>query len=254
MPSKIVLAALLLLTATAFSQSVKVIHVFVALCDNVNQGIVPVPEKIGNGQNPDANLYWGCGYGVRTFFKKDADWTMLEQLKNPQANILERCTFKHKTKNIYLVAEAYDGAKIKECIHDFFLASGGTLKRDIAVNGTTISAGGNSSLVAYCGHCGLMEFDLSLVDYSKATVAKDAIVLACYSKNYFSPYLQKTGANPLVWTTHLMAPEAYTLEAAIANWVEGKTTEEIRSAAVEAYSTYQKCSLKAARNLLVFGY
>jgi hypothetical protein len=46
----------------------KIIHVFVALCDNDSQGIVPVPKKIGNGNDPDNNLYWGCGYGVRTFF------------------------------------------------------------------------------------------------------------------------------------------------------------------------------------------
>ncbi len=42
-----------------FDQSTKTIHVLVALCDNTYQGIVPVPEKIGNGQNPDQNLYWG---------------------------------------------------------------------------------------------------------------------------------------------------------------------------------------------------
>ena len=42
----------------------KSIHIFVALCDNKYQGIVPVPAKIGNGQEPNANLYWGCGYGI----------------------------------------------------------------------------------------------------------------------------------------------------------------------------------------------
>src|SRR5688572_22804615 len=30
----------------------QVIHIFVALCDNKYQGIVPVPAKIGNGQDP----------------------------------------------------------------------------------------------------------------------------------------------------------------------------------------------------------
>jgi hypothetical protein len=40
--------------------SVKTIHVFVALCDNKNQGIVPVPEKLGRGDDPDGNLYWGA--------------------------------------------------------------------------------------------------------------------------------------------------------------------------------------------------
>ena len=40
----------------------KTIHVFVALCDNKYQGIVPVPESIGNGQNARTNLYWGAAY------------------------------------------------------------------------------------------------------------------------------------------------------------------------------------------------
>jgi len=38
--------------------SFKTIHVFVALCDNVNQGIVPVSAKLGNGQDIKGNLYW----------------------------------------------------------------------------------------------------------------------------------------------------------------------------------------------------
>ncbi|HEX6730669.1 MAG TPA: hypothetical protein VF074_11680, partial [Pyrinomonadaceae bacterium] len=40
-----------------------VIHVFVALADNVNQGIVPVPPSLGNGDNPATNLYWGAAFG-----------------------------------------------------------------------------------------------------------------------------------------------------------------------------------------------
>lgn len=35
-----------------------VIHVFVALADNVNQDIVPVSASLGNGDNPTTNLYW----------------------------------------------------------------------------------------------------------------------------------------------------------------------------------------------------
>ena len=35
----------------------RVVHVIVALCDNRYQGIVPVPERIGNGDDPRNNLY-----------------------------------------------------------------------------------------------------------------------------------------------------------------------------------------------------
>ncbi len=37
----------------------KTIHIMVALCDNQYQGIVKVPKGIGNGQDPNSNLYWG---------------------------------------------------------------------------------------------------------------------------------------------------------------------------------------------------
>ena len=41
----------------------RVAHVIVALADNRYQGIVPVPPAIGNGDDPDRNLYWGTRYG-----------------------------------------------------------------------------------------------------------------------------------------------------------------------------------------------
>ena len=46
----------------------RTVHVFVALADNQSQGIVPVPAKIGNGEDPENNLYWGSAYGIKTFF------------------------------------------------------------------------------------------------------------------------------------------------------------------------------------------
>ncbi|MEM6697149.1 MAG: hypothetical protein AAF599_02045, partial [Bacteroidota bacterium] len=49
----------------SLSAQTQTIHVFVALCDNVNQGIVPVPEHLGNGQDANSNLYWGAAYGVK---------------------------------------------------------------------------------------------------------------------------------------------------------------------------------------------
>jgi hypothetical protein len=53
---------------------IKVVHVIVVLCDNRNQGIVPVPAVLGNGQDPMRNLYWGARYGVRTFLGKSSFW------------------------------------------------------------------------------------------------------------------------------------------------------------------------------------
>ncbi|MBL4663432.1 MAG: hypothetical protein JKY22_07740 [Flavobacteriaceae bacterium] len=248
---------LLLFSALVYGQEqngVKTIHVYVALCDNINQGIVPVSKSLGNGQDPKSNLYWGALYGVKTHFKKSKDWTLIQTLENPNSNILERVLFKHKETNTYLLADAYDGAFIKQTTIDFLKAASGDLKEMVAYNNNTLGFGGNAGLVVYIGHDGLMEFDLDVTLKSCDDNERDAIMLACISKNYFAPYLEKTGARPLVWTTGLMAPEAYTLKSAIDGWVLGETDLQIRERAAAAYHKYQKCGMRGARNLLVTGY
>ena len=80
------------------------------------------------------------------------------------------------------------------------------------------------------------------------------IILACYSKSYFSPEIRKANADPLLWTTHLMAPEAYTLKAAIDGWIRDESGTQIDERAAQIYNRYQKCGLKGARNLFTTGF
>ncbi|OIQ29986.1 MAG: hypothetical protein BM564_04240 [Bacteroidetes bacterium MedPE-SWsnd-G2] len=231
-----------------------VIHVFVALCDNKNQGIVPVPEKLGNGQDPSSNLYWGALYGVKTFFKNSSNWNLVSSSKTTDFPILNRVVFKHVSSHTYIIADAYDGEFIKTCITSFLEAAAGNLKEEtIKVDGQKLLLC-QSNLVAYIGHDGLMEFDVEGNFDNENGINKDAIILACYSRSYFTPYLKRTKAKPLVWTTGLMAPEAYTLEASIETWISGGDATEIRESAASAYHNYQKCGLRGARGLLVTGF
>lgn len=237
-----------------FDKNTKTIHVLVALCDNKYQGIAPVPEKIGNGQDPDQNLYWGAAYGIRTYFKKSKDWKLLRSEKKDSIR-MERLIFQHVSKkNYYLVADAYDGQYIKNCTADFLYSSSGQMKDVLTVNNTRIGLYGNSRLVSYIGHDGLMDFQLSESFKNTDNQTRDCIILACYSKKFFSPLLKETKANPLVWSSHLMAPEAYILHDALTGYINKESAEQIRSRAALAYSKYQKCSEKAARNLLVTGW
>ncbi len=233
--------------------SAKTIHIYVALCDNKYQGIVPVPKGIGNGQDPNSNLYWGCGYGIRTYFKKSADWKLLKTQKVNDI-ILERLVFKHVSKNIYLIADAYDGEYIKKCTIDFLNSASGIVKDNILLEDKSIGIAGNADLLAYIGHDGLMDFELNDKFVNSDKKKRDVIILACYSKMFFGPHLAKANVNPLVWSSSLMAPEAYTVHDAILGYVAQENNEQIRSRAASAYAKYQKCSLKAARNLLVTGW
>src|SRR5690554_5735079 len=226
------------------------IHIFVALCDNKYQGIVPVPAQIGNGQDPNNNLYWGCAFGIRTYFKKSKEWTLIKTEKLDTLR-LERLVFKHHTQNYYLIADACDGKYIEKCTKDFLQSSSGQLKDTLMIDGRTVGIAGNSKLVSYIGHNGLMDFQLNDNFNNTDNKKRDVIILACSSKSFFSLHLQKANVNPIVWTTGLMAPEAYTIHDAITGYTNNETNESIRTKAALAYAKYQKCSEKAARNLLV---
>jgi hypothetical protein len=237
---------------TRFDTTIKTIHVLVALCDNKYQGIVPVPEKIGNGQDPANNLYWGCAFGVRSYFKNSKSWTLVKQFSIDSIK-MERLVFKHKKENIYLVADAYNGKYIKDCTIDFLKSCAGQVKDTLNVNGKAIGICGNAKLLSFIGHDGLMDFKLTESFASADSKVRDAIILACISKKYFLPHIQQTKANPLVWSTGLMSPEAYTLHDAVETYISGQPAESIRSSAAKAYAKYQHCSEKAARGLLVSG-
>lgn len=227
------------------------VHVFVALADNKNQGIVPVPAHLGNGQDPANNLYWGAAFGVKTFFKKSAEWKTLSCSPGPRPAILERCIFRRSDPDGYLVADAYDGARIREAIQDFLNAAAGATPPAprTGKSETTRDTANEADLVAYVGHDGLMDFQVPPVVGAKDGRKREFIILACASKPFFRSYMKQTGSEPLLWTTGLMAPEAYTLEAALQGWFAREDSESIRLRAAKAYDHYQKCGDRAARNL-----
>lgn len=237
-------------TNIEFENTSKTIHIIVALCDNKYQGIIPVPEKIGNGQDPKNNLYWGTAYGIKSYFRRSPNWT-LKHSKQVDSIILERIVFKHKTKNYTIVADAYDGKYIKNATETFLRSSAGIEKDIININKDTIGIKGNSNLMAYIGHDGLMDFQLNEKFINTDQKKRDVIILACYSKNYFQPHLRQANINPLVWTTGLMAPEAYTIHDAIEGYMNKESNEAISLRAAKAYNKYQKCGLKGAQRLLV---
>lgn len=237
-----------------FDSGTKTIYLQVALCDNTYQGIVPVPEKIGNGQDPNSNLYWGAVFGIKTFFRKSKNWELIST-RHLHDTILERLIFRHKQhKEVYLVADAYNGKYIKQCTIDFFKNSSGKIKDTVMVAGKTLGIKGHATTLAYIGHDGLMDFQLNETFTNTDKIERDIFVLACFSKKYFAPYLKQAQVNPLLCTSHLMAPEAYIIHDALEIYLNKGTPEQVRSQAATAYARYQKCSLKAAKNLLVTGW
>jgi len=231
-------------------------HVLVPLCDNENQGIVPVPKLIGNGLDTKNNLYWGAGYGIKTHLGKRSDWKLLKSETDVSGDVLERLTFYKVFPNgarVYMVADAYRGDRMKACLSDYLNALAGKNRDSVRVNEDWVKMYGGADLVVFNGHNGLMDTEAKFVKNVDGR-KKDAVAIACISGEYFRPYINYAGGYPLVMTTNYMAPEAYVIEAILNGWASGIEEESIRLKAGDAYNKYQKCGVNGARRLFKTGW
>jgi hypothetical protein len=228
---------LVLFACAAVCAGAAEIRVFVALADNKTQGIIPVPEKIGNGDDAARNLYWGCDEALPPVFRASADWKFVGREPGAKPAVIEKMTFKHRSGDPQLVAYAYRGSAIRECIVDFFGALTSDEPRE------------QLPLVAYIGHDGLMDFPLPEGTISRRGPDRDAIVLCCVSQRYFTPHLTQAGARPVLTTTQLMYPGGFILHDALAGWIRRETPAQIRERAAAGYARNQSISVKAARGV-----
>ena len=232
-----------------------VAHVIVALADNEYQGIVRVPQSLGDGDQPQSNLYWGAMYGVKGFLRRSADWRAVPLPASVDPQVLERLLFRRdlvrngKSVTVYLLAEAWQGRQIAGSIRQFLEMTRGQHAETILVEGREIAAGGAAHLVAYVGHNGLMDFEVPELRPGAANASpRVAVVLACYSDDYFSKLLRPHAA-PLVTTDSLMAPEAYVLDAVVKGWFGGASPSEVIGEAASAFARYQKIPDRSARRI-----
>ena len=224
------LALLILAAAATVEAAPKQVRVFVALCDNKTQGIQPVGQKLGNGDDPDSNLYWGCSEGFDSVFRRSDRWTIKTAEKDVSTKILRRLTLVHNgSSEINLVADAYRGSEIRQCLRDFEIAA----------------ASDKFDLVAFIGHNGLMDFDLQIPSKTEGNKT-EVIVLCCVSEAYFGGRLRGLGCRPVLMTQQLMYPGSFLLHAALETWLKGGSAADIREASAKAYARNQKISVRAA--------
>ncbi len=238
-----------LAAAPADRPTAKTVHVYVALCDNASQGIVPVPATLGNGDDPRNNLYWGAQYGVKAFLRRSGNWTSVGGGASPDGTVMERIVLRHRTKRAWLVADAYRGSKIRTAVENFLSAAAGHHPEVLEAGGAALGTHGKADLVAFVGHNGLMDFSLDPPKRRAGDGGRAAVVLACKSRPYFRPILSGLGCGPTLLTTGLMAPEAYTLDAALEAWLSGRGAAGMKEGAARAYDRYQQCGLTGARRL-----
>ena len=219
----------------------KTVRIIACLADNRNQGIVPISAQLGNGQDPKNNLYWGALYGVKSYFSRHADWEKIasEVERGPHQLDYVEFQLKDTTTPVSIKAEAWDGAHMDKAISRFY--------------GLLSDRSSAEDLIVFVGHNGLMDIFIVKPVVTAATKSynlerdRKAIILACNSSQYFETTLHDIGVEPYVLTKGLMAPEAYSLEAAIKSWARGGSAHDARLAAAKSYARFQKIPEKNAR-------
>jgi len=242
------LAAILLISALSTAPDAAcadgpraTLHVIVALVDNATQGIVPVPARIGNGNDPAGNLYWGASLGVKSFLSKAPGWRRENCVLNVSEILMERCRFT-LDQRLDVVADAYRGANIADAMMQFM--------REAA----TPPQQGRREMVLFVGHNGLMDTSNASLPSGfpgHAPHGRSAGVLSCLSDRYFGPALKAAGVQTAVTTFSLMAPEAYVVEAIARVFAENGDETAMRKAAGAAYARYQKISPRAGAGVFL---
>lgn len=233
-----------------------VIHVFVPLCDNEHQGIVPTSKSLGDGFNLRTNLYWGAGYGIKTHFVRKKAWKLNYAEKDIDTNILERVIFTKQydaNTKVVLIADAYRGDRMENCLRDFFNAMAEFSNDTIVLKGDTVNLANDRDFFVFNGHNGLMDVDVESIE-NKESRMKDAAVISCMSFMYFNERLKCLRAYPLVTTQELLPPEAYILEGIIDAWAMQKSNELIRLSAGDAMYKVFKRNKNGMRNIFYSGW
>lgn len=232
-----------------------VVHCFVPLCDNINQGIVPTSASLGDGMSTRTNLYWATSNGMKKYFVKNEHWKTFSIQDSIDENVLQRAIFKRTFPNgaeVILINDAYRGDRMKECLENYFQELAVNSTKTIALENDTLDLN-NVDLVAFNGHNGLMDVEVD-PEITLSKRKKDAAVIGCISRDYFIDHIHKANAYPLVTTTGLMYPGAFVLDGVIEKWAVLENEVTIKNGAGDAYHRVKKCGQRAGRNLFYTGW
>lgn len=249
---------------------------YVALCDNDSQGIVPVRNRsICNGDDPIRNMYWN-GNGIAGYLKGHG-WKKVHTIRKPEAPILieevwKKTMFSGKMLRqkgapkrfvAYVVAKAYRGSRIHDAMRDYLTAVNDDNDEPLTLsNQVDIHAGGKSHLVGYIGHDYFMDIfsgQNSYIDLMRqhkkgaSTLAKATFALACISNEFIRPAVTRANVYIVAMNNFLTYPSAWTVGGIIDGVAKGGGGKEIYKSAARSFSQGQKCGLKWALKAFSYG-
>lgn len=215
------------------------VEVFVPLCDNTI--IACGNAKLGDGDNPDTNLYWATtpGFG-RWFARRGSGWQRVDAKPDADPDVLARL--------IYRRAQHAPASWRKRGVPASFTIEitirawrGSAIDRALAAYASTLASATSAHLVAWVGHNRLMDLDrFEWPAVTAKTTTKGAIAIACHTAVYMEDTVAGAERVPLLMTRDLLFANAAPLEATVLAFAAGGDYGRIRRAAIAAYAAVRE--------------
>jgi hypothetical protein len=234
-----------------------VAQVHVPLCDNGT--LACGNARLGDGDNPDSNLYWATSPGFGRYFdKRSRGWTLVLDgdggaiaepdvldLRVYRRTITSSQAWRERgaptTFPLYIVALAWRGAAIDAALATYAThLSGGPAVPIELPDGTTLAAGGAARLVAYVGHNRLMDVGHPYAWPAAGTARRGMIAIACHTAAYMQPLVPAPTRVPLLLVRDFLFSNAAPLEGAVLAFARGEGFAGIRRDAAAGYAAVQQ--------------
>lgn len=218
-----------------------VVEVHVPLCDS--SIIACGNAKLGDGDNPDTNLYWSTTPGFGEWFdRRGGGWTRVSAVRSTEGDILATNTYRRTmvTPSAWQKAGAPKKFELDVIVHAW---RGKSIDRALAQYAADISGKSSAQIVAWVGHNRLMDLEqFTWPDAGPET--KGAIAIACDTAPYMKREVSAATRVPLLMTADLLFANAAPLEAAVLAFASGGTYAKIRLDAATAYAGVRKREVK----------
>ncbi len=233
-----------------------VVEIHVPLCESTI--IACGNKKLGDGNNPETNLYWSTTPGFGEWFaRRGSGWKrMLKQKagETGDVDVLAVHVYRRLVSTpaswrkagapakleVDLVIHGWRGTAIDRALAAYADDVSGSKGRPVTLSdGTTLDAGGAAQIVAWVGHNRLMDLE-SFQWPTPGSMPKGANAIACHTAAYMEEEVPSATRVPLLMTRDFLFANAAPLEATVLAFANGGTYAAIRLAAATAYAGVQK--------------
>jgi hypothetical protein len=241
-----------------------VVEVHVPLCDN--RVLACGNVRLGDGDHPDRNLYWGTSGGFLGWFgRRGSGWREVARLA-PEGEQLDGRVWRRtvpargalrrygarRPVEIYVIARAWRGTSIRRAMDAYAADLFADRARPLVLpDGRTLLGGGAAHVVAFVGHNGWM--DVADFEWPPATARaiKGTMAIACLTEDYLASVFARSDSAvppvPLLLTRSLLFAGAHGFEGAVTAFARGGSLVAVHDGAADAYARGQARPFARAR-------